>query len=178
MNKISIQMDLLSEVRTPQQVLNFAVNMERGQANQLEILRAHTSNSSWSEVSFIGNRPRHTRPQRILQQHILPTPPTGKIEPCYKFGQPFIKNHLNMCKAQILLAKYAKRSVISLHYAKHQCPDGENPALSEMKTEATRNNKILRKQEESATYKNNNRKKKRSKKKKRSIPKGHYTSKS
>ena len=135
MNNTSIQMDLLSEVRTPQQVLNFAANRERRQANQQDIQRAHTSNSSWSEVSFIGNRPRHTTPQRILQQHILPTPPTGKIEPCYKFGQPFIKNHLNMCKAPILLAKYAIRSVISLHYAKHQCPEGENPALSAMKTE-------------------------------------------
>ena len=34
-------MDLLSEVRTPQQVLSFAINRERGQANQQEILSAH-----------------------------------------------------------------------------------------------------------------------------------------
>ena len=33
MANTSIQMDLLSEVRTPQQVLNFAINRESGQAN-------------------------------------------------------------------------------------------------------------------------------------------------
>ena len=39
MNNTSIQMDLLSDVRrTPQQVLNFAINKERGQAKQQEIL--------------------------------------------------------------------------------------------------------------------------------------------
>ena len=41
MTNTSIQMDLLSEVKTPQQVLNFAINSERGQANQQEILK-HT----------------------------------------------------------------------------------------------------------------------------------------
>ena len=51
MNNTSIQIDLLSEVRTPQQVLNFAINRERGRANQQEILRAHSSNTNWSKVS-------------------------------------------------------------------------------------------------------------------------------
>ena len=46
MTNTSIQMDLLSEVRTPQQVVNFAINRERGQANQQEILRALTDNTS------------------------------------------------------------------------------------------------------------------------------------
>ena len=41
MTNTSIHMDLLSEVCTPQQVLNFAINRERGQANQQEILNAH-----------------------------------------------------------------------------------------------------------------------------------------
>ena len=57
MNNTSIQMDLLSEVRTPQQVLNFAINRERGQANQQEILRAHSSSTNWSQVSYIRNKP-------------------------------------------------------------------------------------------------------------------------
>ena len=35
-------MELLSEVRTPQQALNYAINRERGQANQQEILKANT----------------------------------------------------------------------------------------------------------------------------------------
>ena len=41
MNNTFIQMDLLSEVWTPQQILNFAINRKRGQANQQEILKAH-----------------------------------------------------------------------------------------------------------------------------------------
>ena len=43
MNNTAIQMDLLSEVRTPQQVLIYAINRERGQANQQEILRANST---------------------------------------------------------------------------------------------------------------------------------------
>ena len=34
MRSSNIQMELLSEVRTPQQALNYAINRERGQANQ------------------------------------------------------------------------------------------------------------------------------------------------
>ena len=59
MTNTSIQMDLLSEVRTPQQVLNFAINRERGQANQQEILKAHSSNTNWSNVSYIRNTTRN-----------------------------------------------------------------------------------------------------------------------
>ena len=109
MTNTSILMDLLSEVKTPQQVLNFAINRERGQANQQEIMRAHTNNTSWSQVSYIRNKPRTSFPQRTIQQPILPTPPTGKIEPCYKCGQAFIKNHLNMCKAQNFTCKICKK---------------------------------------------------------------------
>ena len=43
MTNTSIQMDLLSEVRTPQQVLNFAINRERGQANAQEKKRIQTT---------------------------------------------------------------------------------------------------------------------------------------
>ena len=50
-----MQIDLLSEVRTPQQVLNFAIKRERerGQAYRQEILKAHTSNTNRSNVSYI-----------------------------------------------------------------------------------------------------------------------------
>ena len=58
-----MQMDLISEVRTPQQVLIFAVNKESGQANQQETLKAHTSDGNWSQVSYIRNRPRPTTTQ-------------------------------------------------------------------------------------------------------------------
>ena len=39
MHSSNTQMELLSEVRTPQQVLNYAINRERGQANQQEIIK-------------------------------------------------------------------------------------------------------------------------------------------
>ena len=94
MTNTSIQMDLVSEVRTSQQVLNFAINRERGQANQQEILRAQSSSTNWSKVSYIRNKPRTPFTQRPPQQPILPTPTTGKIEPCYKCGHPFIKKSL------------------------------------------------------------------------------------
>ena len=40
MGSANIQMELLSEVRTSQQAFSYAVNSERGQANQQEILKA------------------------------------------------------------------------------------------------------------------------------------------
>ena len=63
----------MSEVRTPPQVLNYAFNRERGQANQQEILRAN-STPKWNQVKYIR---QNRRPQAIL-----PTPQSGKIEPC------------------------------------------------------------------------------------------------
>ena len=68
-------MGQLLEVRTPEQVLNFAVNRERGQVNQQEIIRAHSSKSKWSQVSYIKIEPG-------------PTSSTEQTEPCYKCGQP------------------------------------------------------------------------------------------
>ena len=64
MSNTSKQMDLLSKVRTPQQVLNFAINRERGQANQQEIVKAHSSNTNWSNVSYIRNNTRNQQQQR------------------------------------------------------------------------------------------------------------------
>ena len=58
----NIQMELLSEVGTPQQVLNHAINKERGQANQQEIQKAPTN---WSTVSYVRqNKPRNNLPQQ------------------------------------------------------------------------------------------------------------------
>ena len=59
MTNTSIKRDLLSKVRTPQKVLNFAINRDRGQANQQEILKAHSSNTNWSNVSYIRNITRN-----------------------------------------------------------------------------------------------------------------------
>ena len=53
-------MELLSEVRTPAQVLNFAQSRERGQENQKEILRS----------------PQLEQPNQCRQQHTPGTPPS------------------------------------------------------------------------------------------------------
>ena len=63
----AIQMELLSELRTPAQALNFALAQERGQQNQKEILRGN--NSNWN-TTVTHLSARKTRPA------ILPTPNT------------------------------------------------------------------------------------------------------
>ena len=135
MTNTSIQMGLLSEVRTPQQVLNFAINRERGQANQQEIIRAHSNNTSWSQVSYIRNRPRPNFQQRTPQQPILPTPTSGKIEPCYKCGHPFLKNHPNMCKAQNFTCKICKKIGHFTSMCKAPMPERRNPQFRQNTSE-------------------------------------------
>ena len=67
MNNTAIQTELLSEMRTPAQALNYALARERGQQNQKEILRGN--NSNWNtKVAHLSAR--KTKPA------ILPTPNT------------------------------------------------------------------------------------------------------
>ena len=130
MTNTSIQMDLLSEVRTPQQVLYFAINSERGQANQQEILKAHSSNANCSNVSYIRNNThKQQQQQQQYRQPILPTPPTGKIEPCFKCGQPFIRNHLNICKAQNFTCQICKKTGHYTSMCKAPMPKRKKPTM-------------------------------------------------
>ena len=65
MNNTTIQMELILEVRTPAQVLNFALSRERGQENQKEILRSSAPN--WSnQINAINNN--NSRPTSRPQQ--------------------------------------------------------------------------------------------------------------
>ena len=57
----NIQMELLSEMRTPQQAINYAFNRERGLANQQEILR--TNNTNWNTISYVRQNKQRTYPQ-------------------------------------------------------------------------------------------------------------------
>ena len=63
-NNTAVQMELLSEVRTPAQVLNFALSRERGQENQREILRSNLSN--WNQVN--ATTQQNSRPQMRQKQ--------------------------------------------------------------------------------------------------------------
>ena len=85
-----IQMELLSEVRTAQQVLNFAVNRERGIANQQEIQKAH---SIWNTVSYVSYVRQNKQRNNIHLQN-------QKITPCRRCGNPFSMAHLQMCPAK------------------------------------------------------------------------------
>ena len=49
MNNTAIQMELLSEVRTPAQALNYALERERSQQNRKEILRGNNSKSKTTQ---------------------------------------------------------------------------------------------------------------------------------
>ena len=137
MTETSIQMDLLSEVRTPQQVLNFAINRERGQANQQEILGAHSSNTNWSNVSYIRNNTRNQQQHQQFKQPLLPTPPSGKIQPCFKCGQPFIKTHLNMCKAQNFTCQICKKTGHYTSMCKAPMPERKRPITARQENRYT-----------------------------------------
>ena len=89
-------MELLSEVRTPAQVLNFALSRERGQENQKEILRANPSN--WNQVNATSQQTNHTQtwPQTSTQRQQK----TQDIQPCWRCGAPFTHGHNINCPAK------------------------------------------------------------------------------
>ena len=73
MNKTAKQMELLSEMRTPAQALNYALRRERGQQNQKEILIGN--NSNWN-TTVAHLSARKTRPA------ILPSQPSKQYPQC------------------------------------------------------------------------------------------------
>ena len=66
MRSSNIQMEPLSETRTPQQALYYAVNRERGLANQQEILRSN--NTNWNTVSYVRPNRQRTYNQNTQQK--------------------------------------------------------------------------------------------------------------
>ena len=123
----SIQLDLLSEIRTPQQVLNFGLNRERerGQANHQEILKAHTSITNWSNLSYIRNNSRNPTQQRQFKQPLLPTPTSEKIETFLSAVNLSLEITSTCAKPKTSHAKYARKQDAAHLYAKHLCPKGE-----------------------------------------------------
>ena len=98
MRNQQIQMDLLSEDRTPSETLNYALARERGQANQQKM---HNTQSPHS--STYNDNPWFEKVQYIKRQNrvpILPTPQTGQIQNCRRCGNKFLPGHLNTCSAK------------------------------------------------------------------------------
>ena len=104
MNKTTIQMELLSEVRTPAQVLNFALSRERGQENQKEILRSSAPNwnNQINAVNYTCLAPR------TQQQE---SPQTNKTnEQCWRCGGTFSAGHMNQCPAKQAICNICKKT--------------------------------------------------------------------
>ena len=97
MRSSNIQMELLSETRSPQQALNYAVNRERGLANQQEILRSN--NTNWNTVSYVRTNRQRTHNQNSQQ----------KQNPCWKCGGTFSLAHLQTCPAKSTTCKICKK---------------------------------------------------------------------
>ena len=107
MRNQQIQMDLLSEDRTPSETLNYALARERGQANQQKL---HNSQSSQSLIHT--DNPWFEKVQYIKTQNrgrILPTPQTGQIQNCRRCGNKFLPGHLNTCPAKIEACRICKK---------------------------------------------------------------------
>ena len=91
-------MELLSETRNPQQALNYAVNRERGLANQQEILRSN--NTNWNTVSYVRTNRQRTYNQNTQQ----------KQNPCWKCGGTFSLADLQTCPAKSTTCKICKKA--------------------------------------------------------------------
>ena len=106
MNNTAIQMELLSEVRSPAQVLNFALSRERGQEKQKEILR--TSAPNWNnQVDAISNN--NKRP--VSRPHQQQSQQTNKTkEQCWRCGGTFTAGHMNQCTAKQAVCNICKKT--------------------------------------------------------------------
>ena len=91
MNNTAIQMELLSEKRTPPQAKYYTLARERGQQKRKEILRGN--NSNWN-TTVAHLTERKTKPT------IPPTPNTKKYPQCWICGGSFTSNHNNNCSAK------------------------------------------------------------------------------
>ena len=109
MKNTAIQMELLSEVRTPAQVLNFALSRERGQENQKEIYWSSAPN--WNNTISAVNNTR--RAPRLQQQQ---SPQTNKTnEQSWRCGGTFSAGHMNQCPAKQATCNICKKTG---HFAK------------------------------------------------------------
>ena len=103
-------MELLSEVRTAAQVLNFALSRERGQENQKEILRSSAPNWN-SQVNAVTNK--NARPAPRPQQNVQQTNKSN--EQCRRCGGNFTAGHMNQCTAKQAVCIICKKTG---HFAK------------------------------------------------------------
>ena len=138
MNNQQIQMDLLSEARTPAETLQYALARERGQESQQKIININTnpntSNPWFEEIQHI---------KRQNKIPILPTPHTGQIQDCQRCGNKFLPGHLNVCPSaqhKTMLVGYAKRSATLPSFASPKCHRDHSKTCNKEDNKDTRDN--------------------------------------
>ena len=140
MNNTAIQMELLSEVKTPAQALNYALARERGQQNQKEILRGN--NSNWN-TTVAHMSARKTKPA------ILPTPNTKQYQQCWRCGGSFTPNHNNNCPAKMSQRNICKKPGHFAKMCRSQIPTPpKNRGHFQRQNQQTRNVKNINEEEE------------------------------
>ena len=114
MSNTDIQRELLMETRTAQQVLQFALNRERGQESQKAIntqLNRYSSHA-FEQISNITTNLRNTsltpRP-RLPVRNTQTQPPTNIPNPCRRCGIQFSLEHLQVCPAKKVQCNLCKK---------------------------------------------------------------------
>ena len=133
-------MELLSEMKTPAQALNYALARERGQQNQTEIHRGNDSN--WNTtVSHMSAR--KTKPA------ILPTPNTKQYQQCRRCGGSSTSNHNNNCSAKMSQCNICKKPGHFAKMCRSQIPPlPKNRGHFQRQNQQTRNVKNINEEEE------------------------------
>ena len=119
MNNTEIQSKLLTETRTPAQVLQYALNKERGQENQRAIAgRLRAKNITDNQIAHFNPnqfpQQRRTQPHNIRNTTNQQRRPQqqrnqGQHNPCRRCGAPFSLEHLQICPAKKAQCNYCKR---------------------------------------------------------------------
>ena len=120
-----IQRELLMETRTAQQVLQFALNRERGQENQKAINSQlnRYSPHAFEQISNITTTPRNAsftpRPRPPIR-NTQTQRPTFTPNPCRRCGIQFSIEHLQVCPAKKVQCNLCKKLDIIVKYADQQ----------------------------------------------------------
>ena len=122
MTNIEIQRELLMETRTAQQVLQFALNRERGQENHRAIntqLNRNPLNPLY-QISHITPNQRNqaykqTPRPRIPTRNFQPPRNTTIPNPCRRYGIQLTQEHLQICPAKKVQCNLCKKIG---HYSK------------------------------------------------------------
>ena len=104
MNNQQIQMDLLSEEKTPSGTLQYALARERGQAGQQKMTKTDTNtniaNPWFEKIQYVKGQ------NRVF---ILSNPQSGLIQDCRRCDNKFLSEHLNICRAKNEVCRICKK---------------------------------------------------------------------